>query len=134
MKKLAPPVVLCVDDDVDLLRVMEILLKRRGFEVVTASSGSKALEIFQRVRCSAVVLDYVMPELSGGEVAKRLRTMNRRLPIIVHTGYSEVDDPLLEYTDCTIPKGSFSFLVAKLNELIAVAPSQRSVTRKRRAA
>jgi CheY-like chemotaxis protein len=134
MKKLTPPIVLCVDDDVDLLRVMEILLKRRGFEVVTASSGSNALEIFQRVRCSAVVLDYLMPGLNGGEVAKRLRTMDRRLPIIVHTGYSEVDDPLLAYTDCTIPKGSFSFLVAKLNELIVVRPSQRSVTRKRRAA
>lgn len=134
MKKLTPPVVLCVDDDVDLLRVMEILLKRRGFDVVTASSGSEALEIFQRIRCSAVVLDYAMPGLNGGEVAKKLRTVNRKLPIIVHTGYSEVDDPLLAYTDCTIPKGSFSFLVAKLNELIVGPVAQRSVPRKRRAA
>src|SRR5215813_29117 len=112
MKKLTPPVVLCVDDDADLLRVTEIVLRRRGFEVVTASNGSEALEVFQRVRCSAVVLDYVMPGLNGGEVAKRLRTLNRQLPITVHTGYTEVDDPLLVHTDCTIPKGSFSFLVA----------------------
>jgi CheY-like chemotaxis protein len=133
------PSILCVDDSSDFLRMVEVLLSRRGFRVLTATSGEAALKVFQRSRCALAILDYMMPGMKGGELAQRLRALDPRLPIILHTGYGDIDDPLLHNVDCTVPKGSFSFLLNKLNELTAermteIAPSRRKARGKRSAA
>jgi len=109
--------ILCVDDSADFLRMVEVLLERRGFRVLSATSGEAALKLFQRKRCTVAIIDYMMPGMKGGELARRLRKLDPRLPIILHTGYADIEDPLLNNVDCTIPKGSFSFLLSKLNEL-----------------
>ena len=111
------PTILCVDDSADFLLMVEVLLARRGFRVLTATSGQRALKLFQRSRCGVAILDYRMPGMKGGELAQRLRAMDPKLPIILHTGYDDIEDPLLNNVDCTIPKGSFSFLLSKVNEL-----------------
>lgn len=127
------PTILCVDDSADFLRMVEVLLARRGFRVLTATSGQRALKIFQRSRCSVAILDYLMPGMKGGELAQRLRAMNPKLPIILHTGYDDIEDPLLNNVDCTVPKGSFSFLLSKVNELTAGRVKEiRAVRRKPR--
>ena len=74
--------------------------------------------------------------MKGGELAQRLRALDPRLPIILHTGYGDIEDPLLDNVDCTIPKGSFSFLVNKLNELTANRENEigRRKTRSKRSA
>jgi len=130
------PTILCVDDSEDLLRMIEVLLARRGFRVLTATSGEAALKLFQRSRCTAAIVDYMMPGMKGGELAHRLRALDPRLPIILHTGYGDIEDPLLDNVDCTIPKGSFSFLVNKLNELTANRENEigRRKTRSKRSA
>ena len=115
-------VILCVDDEPNVLKPIEILLQRRGFRVVTATSGRDAIELFGQIKFDAVVLDYSMPQMSGGEVARVLRQENREVPIILHTGYKDIEDPLLENVTCTLPKGSMSFLVTKLNDLLHIQP------------
>lgn len=111
--------VLCVDDEPSVLRPLEIMLQRRGFTVLAASNGSTAIDIFRRSnKIDAVVLDYMMPDLSGGEVARRLRQESPTVPIILHTGYKDLDDPLLANVTCTLPKGSLNFLVTKLHDLL----------------
>src|SRR5579864_5022021 len=114
-------VVLCVDDEPAILHPLEILLKRRGFHVVTAQDGPSAIELFRQIKFHAVILDYSMPGMSGGEVAQVLRQENKTVPIILHTGYKELDDPLLENVTCALPKGSLSFLITKLNDLLQPA-------------
>jgi len=112
--------VLCVDDEPSVLRPLEIMLQRRGFTVLAASDGTTAIDIFRRSNnIDAVVLDYMMPDFSGGEVARVLRQENPTVPIILHTGYKDLDDPLLANVTCTLPKGSLSFLVTKLHDLLA---------------
>ena len=116
-------VILCVDNEPNVLKPMEILLQRRGFRVVTATSGRDAIQLFGQIRFDAVVLDYAMPQMSGGEVARILREENKEVPIILHTGYKDIEDPLLENVTCTLPKGgSLSFLVTKLNDLLHIQP------------
>lgn len=115
-------VILCVDDEPNVLKPMEILLQRRGFRVVTATSGRDAIELFGQIKFDAVVLDYSMPQMSGGEVARVLREENKEVPIILHTGYKDMEDPLLQNVTCTLPKGSMSFLVTKLNDLLHIQP------------
>ncbi|HEX7962890.1 MAG TPA: response regulator [Terriglobales bacterium] len=113
------PIILCVDDSTDFLRMVDVLLARRGFRVLTATSGEKALKIFQRSRCAVAIIDYMMPGMKGGELAQRLRALDPKVPIILHTGYDDIEDPLLNNVDCTVPKGSFSFLLSKVNEVTA---------------
>jgi len=127
------PTILCVDDSADFLRMVEVLLSRRGFRVLTATSGQRALKIFQRSNCGVVIVDYLMPGMKGGELAQRLRALRPKVPIILHTGYDDIEDPLLNNVDCTIPKGSFSFLLSKVNELAAGPVKEiRAVRRKPR--
>ncbi|MBV9075168.1 MAG: response regulator [Acidobacteria bacterium] len=116
-------VILCVDDEPAVLHPLEIMLKRRGYTVVTAADGPSALDLFRQIKFDAVVLDYSMPGMSGGEVAEKIRQENATVPIILHTGYKELDDPLLANVTSTLPKGSLNFLITKLNDLLpAVAP------------
>ena len=119
-------VILCVDDEPAVLKPMEIMLQRRGFRVVSAKDGSSAIDLFRQIKFDAVILDYSMPGISGGEVARALREENASVPIILHTGYKEITDPLLVNVTCTLPKGSLSFLVTKLNDLLHVPESARA--------
>jgi len=119
-------VILCVDDEPNVLKPMEILLKRRGFRVATATTGRDAIDLFSQIKFDAVVLDYSMPQMSGGEVARVLREENKDIPIILHTGYKEIEDALLANVTCTLPKGSMSFLVTKLNDLLHIQPEAAS--------
>ena len=116
-------VILCVDDEPAVLQPLEIMLKRQGFHVVTARDGNAAIEAFGQIKFDAVILDYSMPGMSGGEVARVLREGNKSVPIILHTGYKELTDPLLANVTCTLPKGSLSFLVTKLHDLLRIEPA-----------
>jgi CheY-like chemotaxis protein len=113
-------VILCVDNEPNVLKPLEIMLQRRGFRVVTANDGASAIEVFRQIKFDAVILDYSMPGMSGGEVARVLRAENQTVPIILHTGYKDLDDPLLSNVSCTLPKGSLSFLVTKLHDLLKI--------------
>ena len=127
-------VILCVDDEPNVLIPLEIMLQRRGFRVVTAKDGLSAIELFRRIRFDAVILDYSMPGMSGGEVAQVLRQENKAVPIILHTGYKDLDDPLLANVTCTLPKGSLSFLVTKLHDLLQINQEPQEQTTNQAAA
>src|SRR5690242_5599501 len=113
-------VILCVDDESAVLQPLGIMLQRRGFRVISAKDGPSAIDLFHQIKCDAVILDYAMPGMSGGEVAKVLRDEDKNVPIILHTGYKEITDPLLANVTCTLPKGSLSFLITKLNDLLQI--------------
>jgi two-component system KDP operon response regulator KdpE len=73
--------VLVVDDHPKVLRFIEIDLKLRGYEVLTATSGGEALELLKSRKPSIMLLDIIMPGVDGLEVLKQLRTYSR-LPVI----------------------------------------------------
>ena len=79
MKK---PVVLVVDDEPQILRVMRASLPIRGYEVLTASSGEEALNQLGKQVPDLVILDLAMPEMSGLEVCRRIREFST-VPIII---------------------------------------------------
>ena len=68
-----PHLVLCVDDEAVGLRIRKILLERAGYQVLTATDGDSGLQMFATHPVEAVVLDYSMPGMHGGEVARRMR-------------------------------------------------------------
>lgn len=65
--------ILIVDDEVDILEFLEYNLKKEEFDVYTASSGRKAIEIAQKVNPDLIILDVMMPDLDGIETCKELR-------------------------------------------------------------
>ena len=69
------PVILIVDDEEDILEFLKYNLKKEDFEVHTASSGRKAINIAQKVNPDLIILDVMMPELDGIETCKEIRDL-----------------------------------------------------------
>jgi DNA-binding response OmpR family regulator len=79
--------ILAVDDDTQVLHSISRVLEDAGFRVSVASSGQEALDLIARQRPDLVVLDIVMPEMSGLEVCQRIRAdpFSAKLPIMFLT-------------------------------------------------
>ncbi len=74
--------VLAVDDHPSILRFIQVGLEMRDIEVVTATSGKRALQIAASTNPDAIVLDIMMPDMDGFEVLKKLR-QESQVPIVV---------------------------------------------------
>ena len=94
-----PQSVLEVDDEKDLVDVLEYNLRQAGFRVRTALDGRTALDLLRRDRPGIVLLDLMLPELSGLEVLKLLRgdSTTRSTPVILLTARTEEVDRLLGF-------------------------------------
>ena len=76
------PVILVVDDEPQILRVMRASLPARGYEVRTAADGNEALDEIAKQMPDIIILDLVMPGMSGLEVCRRVREFSS-VPVIV---------------------------------------------------
>lgn len=112
--------VLCVDDEVVGLRVRKILLERAGYQVLTAPDGRAGLEIFSAQPIEAVVLDYSMPGMHGGEVARKMRQTKPQVPILLLSAYVDLPDEVSSLVDVYMTKGEGApALLNKLGNLLA---------------
>jgi len=86
--------ILVADDDADLRDILRSVLEPAGYEVLEAPDGAAALELIRSRTPDLLVLDYMMPHLTGPQVCERLKqdTLLRHVPIIMLTGKSEVQD------------------------------------------
>ena len=83
--------ILVVEDEASFSEALEFLLGKEGFSVVTADTGTEALRKFDQGGIDLVLLDLMIPEVSGTEVCRQIRTKSR-VPIIMLTAKdSEVD-------------------------------------------
>ena len=91
--------ILVVDDDIDTLRLVGLMLQRQGYQVVAASNGNQALIMAQSENPDLVLLDVMMPDMDGYEVARRLRAnpSTNSTPIIMFTAKSQVDDKIMGF-------------------------------------
>jgi CheY-like chemotaxis protein len=91
---MAPATVLVVDDDPVILKLLEVNFEMEGFQVVRASDGAEGLERAREVLPDIVVLDVMMPRMTGYEVAKALRedVGTAHIPIIFVTARAQSSD------------------------------------------
>ncbi len=82
--------VLLVDDEEMIVEIAEALLERLGYRVLTARSGEEAIEIYDKnkERIDTVLLDMIMPDMSGGETHDRLKEINPEVKVLLSSGYS----------------------------------------------
>ncbi len=81
--------ILVVDDDVDILTVISLFLREQGADVATADNAQDALHRIQVSPPEVLVLDLMMPGMSGAELMVRLREMGLHVPTIVITADTE---------------------------------------------
>jgi two-component system OmpR family response regulator len=86
------PKVLVVDDEASIRALLSATLRLTGFEVRVASGGREALAAAAEYGPDLVVLDVMMPDLDGFEVAQRLRTSGRPVPVLFLTARDSVED------------------------------------------
>jgi CheY-like chemotaxis protein len=114
--------VLCVDDEVVGLRVRKILLERAGYQVLTAPDGYSGLELFAANPIDAVVLDYSMPGMHGGEVARKMRQTKPEIPILLLSAYVGLPAEVCSLVDVYVTKGEGApALLEKLGSILPVA-------------
>jgi CheY-like chemotaxis protein len=82
--------VLLVDDEEMIIDVVKRMLEKLGYEALTAMNGADAIEIYQAHgdRIKLVILDMVMPKVSGGQTFDRLKQINPEIKVILCSGYS----------------------------------------------
>jgi DNA-binding response OmpR family regulator len=83
--------ILVVDDEKNIVDVVKAYLEKEGFQVVTASDGEAALNIFNKETIHLIVLDLMLPKISGEEVCGKVRAVSS-VPIIMLTAKAEEDE------------------------------------------
>jgi CheY-like chemotaxis protein len=99
------PTVLCVDDEPIGLMVRAKLLEMAGFSVITGADGPTALDLFRAHNVDVVLLDYMMPVMHGGEVARALRAIDPKKPIIILSAYLSLPEEVTSLADLCLVKG-----------------------------
>jgi CheY-like chemotaxis protein/MinD-like ATPase involved in chromosome partitioning or flagellar assembly len=86
--------ILVIDDDLDTLRLVGLMLQRQGYQISAATNGQQGLDKAIEEKPNLILLDIMMPDMDGYEVARRLRknptTIN--IPILMFTAKTQLDD------------------------------------------
>ncbi len=97
-------VLLCIDDNEDVLECEKLFLESFGYTVLTAPSGGKGLELAAVYPVDVVIVDYLMPEMNGKEVVLEMRRLRPQTPIIMLSGEVNVPEQVLKRVDAFVAK------------------------------
>jgi DNA-binding response OmpR family regulator len=87
--------ILIVEDDAAILRGLTDNLKAEHFDVVSAMDGQEGFELAKKRKCDLIILDVMLPSISGFDICRRLRTEGVQTPILMLTGKGEEVDKVL---------------------------------------
>jgi len=85
--------ILVVDDEPKIVEVIKSYLENIGYEIVTAENGKQALDLFEKTKPSLIILDLMLPDISGEDICRNIRK-NSRVPIIMLTAKVEENSML----------------------------------------
>lgn len=84
--------ILIVDDEVDIANSIQYVLTQEGFSTMLAHDGLRAMDVYEKDRPDLVILDLMMPGIDGYEVCRRVRSVDKKTPILMLTARtSEID-------------------------------------------
>ena len=85
------PTILVVDDEESFIEALQVGLRREGFRIEVARDGAEALAVFDAVRPDAVLLDVMLPKISGTDVCREIRKKSSVPIIMVSAKGAEID-------------------------------------------
>lgn len=98
--------VLIADDEEEFVKTLAERLEVRGFSVTTVHSGEGAVEIVKKIDFDVIVLDVLMPEVSGIDALVQIKKAKPLIPVIMLTGEATVENAILG-----MKMGAFDFLM-----------------------
>jgi pilus assembly protein CpaE len=122
--------ILIIDDDIDTLKLVGIMLERKGFRILASTTGKKGLQLAKKELPDLILLDIMIPDINGYEIARSVRSTPEtvNIPIIMFTAKSQVDDKVegLEAgADAYITKPARPReLFAQVNSILKRAPQR----------
>jgi two-component system response regulator VicR len=89
--------ILCIEDEPEMIDLIRLILTRRGFEVKGANGGKEGLELIRKEKPDLVLLDLMMPDMDGWEVYQQMKAdeATRDIPVIVVTAKAQSIDKVL---------------------------------------
>jgi len=84
--------ILVVEDDKNLRKLMMVVLKNNGYNVLTANDGAEALELFETNHVDLIISDIMMPKIDGYELTEELRNAGYNMPILMVTAKETFED------------------------------------------
>ncbi|HLQ99780.1 MAG TPA: response regulator transcription factor [Sphingobacterium sp.] len=102
--------ILLVEDEEHLLEAIKLNLELEGYKVSTASDGRKALDIYKEERFDLIILDVMIPEIDGFQVAETIRLQNNEVPIMFLTAKNSSEDRITG-----LKKGADDYMVKPFN-------------------
>lgn len=130
--------ILIVDDDVDSLKLIGLMLQRHGYTVVAANSGKQALAKADAERPELIILDWMMPDLSGIDVLKQLKSNPNTLgiPTIMFTAKTLIDDKVVAFeggADDYLTKPTHpAELASRVRAILARSAAQKQIKKTNR--
>ncbi|MCP4540953.1 MAG: response regulator [Chloroflexi bacterium] len=127
--------ILVVDDEIESVKLIGLMLQRRGYEIIAARSGAQALEKARADRPDLIILDVMMPDMDGYEVCRKLRAdpTTASMPIIMFTAKTMVDDKVAGFqagADDYLTKPVHPEELASRIEAVLLRTSRRRVEEK----
>jgi len=126
--------ILIVDDDLDTLRLVGLLLQRKGYQITAANHGGQALDKVRAEQPDLILLDVMMPDMDGFEVVRRLRAdaNTSSIPIIMFTAKTQVDDKVTGFeagADDYLTKPTHpAELLARVKAILARSARKRALS------
>lgn len=123
------PVILVVDDDVDLSGIIRLILTSAGFDTHVANSGQEALDWLTGNRPDLVLLDLMMPDINGFTILRKMRANEptKQLPVVVLTAKADQ-----ETRDETRSMGADEFLTKPINANSLIDHVKRALAGRKR--
>jgi len=113
--------ILVVDDEKTIVDVIEVYLKKEGYTVFTTSNGNEALKIFNDKKINLIILDLMLPDISGEDICKKIKNQID-IPIIMLTAKVNEDDVLNGFKqgadDYVIKPFSVKQLIARVTAIL----------------
>jgi len=98
--------ILVVDDDLHIQRLYKEEFEDEGYEVVVASNGKEAMEMFEKENPDIVTLDILLPDIDGIRILRQMKEKNPKIPVIMSTAYDYRDDFAVWASEAYIVKSS----------------------------
>jgi DNA-binding response OmpR family regulator len=119
--------ILVVEDDPRMQRVLLRMFSAEQYEVVTAGDGQAALDLFRSRKPLAVVLDLILPLISGRELCQKFKSLSPETPVLVVSAISEVVDKVL-----LLELGADDYITKPFSPRELMARVQAAIRRRRR--
>jgi CheY-like chemotaxis protein len=124
--------VICVDDNEFVMEILRWYLESLGYVVTCCSSGKYAIKALEKELPDAVILDFEMPEMDGGEVALAMKERAPQVPIVMFSGTMNVPQQTLDLIDRFVSKdaaNAFALLAENLDLVLTQIEKRQPAAR-----